>query len=340
MVSSNDRLRVALIFGGRSGEHDVSVVSARSVAGALDPDRYEVIPMAIDRAGRWADPATAARVLTESGDRTDEVLAFEGTAKLDARLLEDAVDVALPILHGPYGEDGTIQGLFEMLDLRLCRLRPHSVGGVHGQGADQTTPGPGRIEDSGVGRGGPIVVDRSPRGTVGPVSRSRSSALRQTGSPRIVGRHLQSCRALGPRRRHRGGPGPRRKRRGGTRRRCPRDRDRGPRQRPAQSFGPGRSRSRARVLRFRGQIPRRCVRTPRPGAACIPLRPRQPVNSRSRSSRASAARDWLVSTSSSTATRTSSGSTRSTPSPASPPSPCTLGCGVSPAFPIPNCSTN
>lgn len=118
MVVSDHRLRVALIFGGRSGEHDVSVVSARSVAGALDRRRYEIIPMAIDRAGRWADPDTAARVLAESGDRTDRVFAFEGAVKLDPRLLlDDAVDVAFPILHGPYGEDGSIQGLFEMLDL-------------------------------------------------------------------------------------------------------------------------------------------------------------------------------------------------------------------------------
>ncbi len=125
MVVSNDRLRVALIFGGRSGEHDVSVVSARSVAGALDRRRYEVIPMAIDRAGRWADPDTAARVLADSGDRTDRVLAFEGTVKLDPRLLlDDAVDVAFPVLHGPFGEDGSIQGLFEMLDLPYIGCDP------------------------------------------------------------------------------------------------------------------------------------------------------------------------------------------------------------------------
>ena len=117
MVASTDKLRVALIFGGRSGEHDVSVVSARSVAGALDGNRYEVIPMVIDRAGLWAKPDTAAQVLAESGDRTDQVVAFEGVFKLDPRLLEQTCDLAFPVLHGPYGEDGTIQGLFEMVDL-------------------------------------------------------------------------------------------------------------------------------------------------------------------------------------------------------------------------------
>jgi D-alanine-D-alanine ligase len=112
-----DRLRVALVFGGRSGEHEVSIVSARSVAAALDPRRYEVVPMAIDRAGLWADAGTAARVLAEAGATPDQVPSFAGSSRLDQRLVEGAVDVVLPILHGPFGEDGTIQGLAEMLDL-------------------------------------------------------------------------------------------------------------------------------------------------------------------------------------------------------------------------------
>jgi D-alanine-D-alanine ligase len=112
-----DKRRVALIYGGRSGEHDVSIVSARSVDRALDRDRYEVVPMAVDRDGLWADPDTARQVLAESSDRTDSVMHFEGRHRLDSRLLDGTMDVAFPVLHGPYGEDGTIQGLFEMLDL-------------------------------------------------------------------------------------------------------------------------------------------------------------------------------------------------------------------------------
>jgi D-alanine-D-alanine ligase len=80
--------------------------------------------MAIDRRGRWADPATALRVLNASGDRPDEVVAFEGSARLDERLLDETFDVALPILHGPYGEDGTIQGLFELVDLPYVGCDP------------------------------------------------------------------------------------------------------------------------------------------------------------------------------------------------------------------------
>ncbi len=110
-------LTLALVFGGRSGEHDVSVVSARSVDRALDRERYRVVPMAIDRQGRWADPGTAARVLTGSGDRADRVVAFDGKLAVDPRLLDGSVDVVVPILHGPYGEDGTVQGMLEMLDL-------------------------------------------------------------------------------------------------------------------------------------------------------------------------------------------------------------------------------
>ena len=113
----SDKQRVALVFGGRSGEHDVSIVSARFVDRALDRGKYEVVPMAIDRQGLWAEADTARRVLAESSDRPDDVVRFEGRHRLDPRLLEDAIDVAFPVLHGPYGEDGTIQGLFEMLDL-------------------------------------------------------------------------------------------------------------------------------------------------------------------------------------------------------------------------------
>ncbi len=118
------KLRLALIFGGRSGEHDVSVVSARSVDRALDRERYEVVPMAIDRDGQWADTEIASRVLADSGDRTDEVVDFEGHHRLDPSLLRESFDVAFPVLHGPFGEDGTIQGLFEILGLPYVGCDP------------------------------------------------------------------------------------------------------------------------------------------------------------------------------------------------------------------------
>lgn len=111
------RLRIALVFGGRSGEHEVSVISARSVARNLDPERFAVLPCAVDREGRWADEATSAALLEDDGTTPDTVAPFAGRHALDPRLLAGEVDVVFPVLHGPYGEDGTIQGLCEMLDL-------------------------------------------------------------------------------------------------------------------------------------------------------------------------------------------------------------------------------
>jgi D-alanine-D-alanine ligase len=122
------KLRVALVFGGRSGEHEVSVISARSVAGALDRERFELVPMAIDRAGGWADAATAAALLAAPGTTPDTVPGFSGEHRIDPRLLGPGIDAVLPILHGPFGEDGTIQGLCEMLDL------PYAGCGVTGSG--------------------------------------------------------------------------------------------------------------------------------------------------------------------------------------------------------------
>jgi D-alanine-D-alanine ligase len=107
------RLRVALLAGGRSSEHEISLASARSVLAALDPERYDVIGVQIARDGTWA---------LESGD--DHVLGTgPQTSSVPMRAEErtpavlGSVDVVLPILHGPFGEDGTVQGLLELLDV-------------------------------------------------------------------------------------------------------------------------------------------------------------------------------------------------------------------------------
>jgi D-alanine-D-alanine ligase len=98
------RLRVAVLAGGRSSEHDISLASARSVLDSLDPDHYDVVTVAIGRDGRWelgsGDGASVAETLP--------VPAANAPAALGA------VDVVLPILHGPFGEDGTVQGLLEL----------------------------------------------------------------------------------------------------------------------------------------------------------------------------------------------------------------------------------
>jgi len=127
---SSARLRVAVLFGGMSSEHAISCMSAGSVLRALDPERYEVIPVGITRAGRWVLPPEGQRlaldgaVLPEVTEGTSLVLPADPTAGglrvLDAvsgvRVLGE-VDVVFPVLHGPFGEDGTVQGLLEMAGL-------------------------------------------------------------------------------------------------------------------------------------------------------------------------------------------------------------------------------
>ncbi len=126
-----DKVRVAVVFGGRSAEHAISCVSAGSVMAALDPDRYEVVPVGITRDGGWvlAGPeqrlAIADRALPEVAGGTAVSLVGDpggrGLAVLDrgAAMGSDLteVDVVFPVLHGAYGEDGTIQGLLEMSGL-------------------------------------------------------------------------------------------------------------------------------------------------------------------------------------------------------------------------------
>jgi len=104
------RLRVAVIAGGRSSEHDVSLASAAGVVRALDPSRYEVRTVEIGRDGRWALPAGEAReaLPRATAAETLPIPADSAPATLAA------VDVVLPVLHGPFGEDGTVQGLCEL----------------------------------------------------------------------------------------------------------------------------------------------------------------------------------------------------------------------------------
>ena len=102
------RVRVAVLAGGRSSEHDISVASARSVITALDPERYETVVVKIDRVGRW-ELAAGERELPEASVETLPVVAHSAPAATLGQ-----VDVVFPILHGPFGEDGTVQGLLEL----------------------------------------------------------------------------------------------------------------------------------------------------------------------------------------------------------------------------------
>ncbi|HSF03152.1 MAG TPA: D-alanine--D-alanine ligase family protein [Methylomirabilota bacterium] len=135
-------LRVGVVFGGRSGEHEVSLASAASVIAALERAGHRVVPIGIARDGRWVvggDPlralAAEARIALPAGDSTGDVkkaladrieARLAGTESALARTeppgglppeLRNTLDVVVIMLHGPYGEDGTIQGLFELADL-------------------------------------------------------------------------------------------------------------------------------------------------------------------------------------------------------------------------------
>ena len=110
----SDRIRVAVLMGGRSSEHEISLASARSVIGALDPERYETVVLEIGKDGRWALPAAAApRGLP--GATAAETLPVPTQGSAPAVLGQ--VDVVFPVLHGPFGEDGTVQGLLELADV-------------------------------------------------------------------------------------------------------------------------------------------------------------------------------------------------------------------------------
>ncbi len=132
------KIRVGVVFGGRSGEHEVSLASARSVMAAMDRERYQIVPIGITREGRWiasgnpmqaleAGDASVSRPAALLGDpsRRGLMQLEETEGRLEATRLTE-LDVLFPVLHGPYGEDGTVQGLLELAGI------PYVGAGVTG----------------------------------------------------------------------------------------------------------------------------------------------------------------------------------------------------------------
>ena len=126
------KLRVGVIFGGRSGEHEIAIRSAKTVIEQIDPNKYEVVPIAISHEGRWLSPAESVRqfpdhtqkvFLESSGEPSDSSIALSGETRRGGLTVLDGdggtmpLDVIFPVLHGTFGEDGTIQGLLEMADI-------------------------------------------------------------------------------------------------------------------------------------------------------------------------------------------------------------------------------
>jgi D-alanine-D-alanine ligase len=141
------KLRVGVVFGGRSSEHEVSIRSAASVIEAIDRKKYDVLPIAISREGKWLSPSDAARLLPLSANsllpkptlpESDSSLAILGDPSHGGLVSFDRnskaspyqLDVVFPVLHGPFGEDGTLQGLLEMADIPYvgCGVLASSCG--------------------------------------------------------------------------------------------------------------------------------------------------------------------------------------------------------------------
>ena len=136
--------RVGVIFGGRSGEHEVSIRSAKTVIEQIDAGKYEVVPLAITNTGRWLSPAASLELFSAPtqrhfrerfGEPSAANTCLTGDSYTRGLTVLDndgtiALDVIFPVLHGTFGEDGTIQGLFEMADLPYvgCGVLASSCG--------------------------------------------------------------------------------------------------------------------------------------------------------------------------------------------------------------------
>lgn len=140
------KINVGVIFGGRSGEHEISIRSARSVLEQIDREKYNVVPIAISPDGRWLNPAESATLLPNTAivSLTDNLKSLSSQVALigdtgfhgltlmnsDDGQLSQPLDVVFPVLHGTFGEDGTIQGLLEMADIPYvgCGVLASSCG--------------------------------------------------------------------------------------------------------------------------------------------------------------------------------------------------------------------
>src|SRR4051812_11314954 len=123
-----DRIRLVVLFGGRSAEHEVSCTTAVNVLQALDPKRYDVVPVGVTHEGRWVMAEETAKVLASGGPAAlPPALAAEGPRIEPFEAV--AQTVVLPLLHGPFGEDGTVQGLLELAGV------PYVGSGVLGSAA-------------------------------------------------------------------------------------------------------------------------------------------------------------------------------------------------------------
>ncbi|MFS8148786.1 D-alanine--D-alanine ligase family protein [Rhizobium sp. BR 249] len=125
MTPSPNRLRIAVLFGGRSAEHEVSILSATNVMGALDPEKYDAVPVFITREGQWLLASFADGALATPSSGTELCLVPGGKGRMLAIPTHGAphelprIDILFPVLHGPHGEDGSVQGAAEVARVPL-----------------------------------------------------------------------------------------------------------------------------------------------------------------------------------------------------------------------------
>lgn len=139
------KIRVGVIFGGRSGEHEIAIRSASTVVAQIDKDKYEVVPIAISQDGRWLSPTESLAMLPEPARNalmpettleSSPVALVGDTGRRGLTVFDEGgtglvpIDVIIPVLHGTYGEDGTVQGLLEMADVPYvgCGVLASSCG--------------------------------------------------------------------------------------------------------------------------------------------------------------------------------------------------------------------
>lgn len=144
-MAENNKLRLGVIFGGRSGEHEIAIRSAKTVIEQLDPEKYEVVPIAIMPDGSWLTPAESVRQFPDNtqkvfrdylGEPAEMAMTLTGETSAGGLTVLGGeggsmpLDCVFPVLHGTFGEDGTIQGLFEMADIPYvgCGVLASSCG--------------------------------------------------------------------------------------------------------------------------------------------------------------------------------------------------------------------
>jgi D-alanine-D-alanine ligase len=181
------KLRVAILFGGRSAEHEISLISARNIVEAMDKKKYEIVSIGIDKQGRWFFDE-AARLLLDRSQTKVELRDFKNVGAVlpgasDTPIVRSSsgaaigtIDVMFPVLHGPFGEDGTVQGLLKLADV------PFVGAGVLGSAVGMDKDVMKRLlRDAGIPIAKFLAFDRATKNNI-----SFNRVRRELGSPVFV----------------------------------------------------------------------------------------------------------------------------------------------------------